>query len=475
MKHVAPGFLVALALGLTLLWPGDATWLSDEPRLIAEAWHANHDHELARGGLWGNFGIRYGPLPTWIYQVLLLFTHDPVTLLALRALLCAGATAAGLLWLGRELRLPAWFVAAILAGPFVVQFHRVLWDASFAVPLGALTLAAFAHFLRTASGRTLALTIAGTFLLPTIHPQSLPLALPLLGWLAWKQRPALHRHWKPLGALVLVLLATHARWMAEAVFGFAHNIAGTVSHGYPDGSSRLICMLAPLLGGNFIGGLGSVAQVPSGALRAMSLGLAIVYPLAWFGSFVAARRCRGDSPRAIVGAVALAGLAVQAVLFGLMRIPSGPQYFFGTFALHAFLVWLAVDALGRRGAICGAVFGVSAALVTIGMALTIHQRGYDPALDWPTLKSQVAVARALNSFTDATAGTDVAVIQRHPQMLRTLRLLLPPDQPQRESGRIFITRARADAAEIELHESSAPKGTLIDITPLPKGWQPAGW
>jgi hypothetical protein len=81
--------LVFAALLPTLLWPGDATWINDEPRLIASAWYANQDGRLATGGLWGNFGVRYGPLPTQIYQALLLLSHEPETLLFLRAASCA--------------------------------------------------------------------------------------------------------------------------------------------------------------------------------------------------------------------------------------------------------------------------------------------------------------------------------------------------------------------------------------------------
>ncbi len=485
-KRLGTALLVAAALALTILWPGDATWLSDEPRLLAEAWHANHDGELARGGLWGNFGIRYGPLPTWIYQALLLITHDPETLLLLRALLCAGATTAGLLWLARELRLPAWFAAAILAAPYVVQYHRLLWDASFAMPLGALTLAAFAHFLRTGSGKTLALTVAGAGLLPTIHPQALPFSLPLFGWLAWRHHPALRAHWKPLLALALVLLSTHAVWIVEAVFGFAHQLGGSVSHGYPNGAPRLACALAPLLGGNLIGGPGIAAQAPGAPLLLPLFGLYAVYPLVWAGIFVAAQRWRETSPRAAVGTVALAGLFVQAALFGLMRIPSGPQYFFGTFAMHAVLAWFAVDELRtlRFGTILGGAFAACAFAGTVGFASVVHSEGYAHTLGWAKLENQAAIARQLNKFSDQTVRTDAVLYLQHPQALRTLRLLLPrePGAAPRENGRLFIAAPHrvvcggdfVNRGRFVLHERGSA-GDLLDVTPLPKGWRPASW
>src|SRR4051794_28697988 len=85
------GFVWAVALAILALvpvamWPGDVAWLLDEPRLVAMAWHANHDGVLATAGLAGNFGVRYGPLAVQIYQVLLLITHDPYTLVVLRGL-----------------------------------------------------------------------------------------------------------------------------------------------------------------------------------------------------------------------------------------------------------------------------------------------------------------------------------------------------------------------------------------------------
>src|SRR5687768_12246465 len=71
---------MAAAVGPAVLWIGDISWIQDEPRLIAKAYHANAARTLESRGLHGNFAVPYGPLPTHIYQALLLITHDPVTL-----------------------------------------------------------------------------------------------------------------------------------------------------------------------------------------------------------------------------------------------------------------------------------------------------------------------------------------------------------------------------------------------------------
>lgn len=471
------------AVALTLLWPGDVPWQIDEPRLIANAWHANHDREMVPGGLWGNFGIRYGPLPTWTYQGLLLLTHDPVTLALLRALLCVGVTAASFYWLARELKLPIWFAAALIASPLVVEYHRILWDASFALPLSALTLAAFVAFLRTGGAAPLLTTLTGTFLVPTIHPQGLPLAVPVFGWIIWKQRPALLLHFKAVLVLVLVLGLSHLPWFFEAVWGVMHNVSGSLSKGYPNGASHWACALAPLLGGNLLGGQLAFGQVFVGdlppAVRVAQQLLGLIYPLAWIGiavSFWRVWKAREFSPRDALAATAVGGVILQAVLFGVLRIPPGPQYFFGTFALHAVLAWLAVDELRyqRAGKMIGAIFSVTAFSATIALATRVHVEGFNATLGWPTLRAQVAVVRALNQYDDVEAHTNVRLYLQGTQALRTLRLLMPPSEgtAQRHSGRLSIEER---GKEIELVERDAPAGTVIDVTPLPKGWIPEKW
>src|SRR5438105_4437058 len=74
--------LVAMAGAIlpAVLWPGDIGWFNDDSRLLANAYYANRAHTVAAHGLRGNFGISYGPFATQIYQVLLLATHNPITL-----------------------------------------------------------------------------------------------------------------------------------------------------------------------------------------------------------------------------------------------------------------------------------------------------------------------------------------------------------------------------------------------------------
>ena len=493
--------LVLLALVPVVLWPGDVSWLIDESRIIANAWHANHDGQLAAGGLYGNFGIRYGPLPTQIYQALLLLTHDPATLVVLRGLLAAGVTGGALLWLARTLALPAWFAAAVLVSPHVTAYHRILWDASFAMPIGTLAFAAFADFLKTQRSLSLRVCVAAGAVLPLIHPQALALAVPIFGWLGWRHRTELWRDRRALAAIGVVLCALHAVYFFQVAGQLIARFSGSVERGYPGGGSRAASALAPLLGGSLLCGADYLEKLSRPAAfpvlqTAAQWSVRLIYPLIWLGIALSAGRvwrmfatARGATEklplRDCVTAVALAGLIGQAMLCGLMRVPSLPQYFFGTFVLHALMAWFAVDALSRwrAGALPGALYAAGGAVLTVSAMLVIHTHGFEKPR-WPTLGDDVGFVRELNRFTDTTVLTDVTVLQKNPQILRTLRLLLPPEPgvAQRESGRLVVNYfGKRTGRKIQLAELQVVPGETyeppyrhepLDVTPLPKNWVP---
>lgn len=504
-KFVLTLALVLIALCPTVLWPGEVSWLIDEPRLVASAWHHNNDHGLANHGLFGNMRFPYGPLPTQIYQALLMLTHDPCVLVLLRAILCAGVTCFSLLWLARTLGLPAWFVAGILVAPFVTMYHRVLWDASFTIPVGALAVAAFASFLRTGRARSLRICAAAAVILPMIHPQALPLCVPLAGYLLWRHRADIRRDGRGMLWTGIGVAALHMLYVIVVIGVLWHHLKHGVQAAYPGDGTRAESALAPFLGGNLLNGYDYVHKMagpggPEWLNFAASWISRLIYPLIWLGILVsisrvgtALRHWRSAGENAplpsqttacdIVTTVLLAGLVLQCLLFTALRIPTAKQYYFGTFAIHAAFAMVAVGALQkfRIGTVLGAAFTIATAYITIGGSLTIHRHGYETP-GWPMLRDSVAVARAMNDFTDTDALTDVPLFQKYPQPIRTLRLLLPPapGQPQRESGRLFVTYRKKDGKTTgELILTELPAGserpansTYFDIAPLPRDWVP---
>ena len=490
-------FLVMLGAVIpAVLWPGDNLWTNDEPRLIANAWHSNAAWHPAWGGLWGNFGIRYGPLPTQIYQFLLCLTHDPLLLAALRGGICAAVTAASLLWLARSASLSPWFAGAVLVAPPVLQFQRLLWDASFTIPLGALALAALAAHLRGGALRCLVAAITSAAFLATIHPQALPLSAAVVGLLLWKHRPALRRHWKPIGIALAVFLALNAVFFGQLVHLIFTRLSGAVASGYPGGKAPHVAILAPFLGGRLLGAPAD-AYLPGGPDAWMQMLSSIIYPLCWAGIVLAAWRAwqhwtnRAGSKELPASAcavrdslafVALATVIMQGLLFAVMRVPSGAQYFFGTFAAHVCLAWLAVEALPwawLRGAITAA-YGIAGAWLSLHGMWTAHRDGCPVEPVQPTLGEQTALVQKLRSYDCPVVFSDVPHLLQYPQGVRALLLLTP--QPSGKSGaRLLVTehagvgakRGEFAVRELGTAELVPESANLVDITPLPEGWFPA--
>ena len=155
---------------IPLVWPGDVPFINDEPQLIASAVRANREGRLAPVGLLGTYGFSYGPAPTWVYQALTPVTRDLVGIAALHILLMSAATAGGIWWLGRSLRLWIWFAPLPLLSPYYWFYARVLWDNPFLLPLGALALAGYAAFLASGSPTGLRVSVAAMLSVPARAP-----------------------------------------------------------------------------------------------------------------------------------------------------------------------------------------------------------------------------------------------------------------------------------------------------------------
>ena len=497
-RSFLPWLLALAALLPVVLWPGDVSWLIDEPRLIANAFYFNQDRIPAHTGLFGNFGVPYGPVPTQIYQLLLALTHNPLALVVLRGLLCAGLTSVGLLWLARTLGLRGWFAAAIVVSPNIVAFHRILWDASFTIPMGTLALAALADFLQTKRAWSLRLCSVCVVLLPINHPQALPLAVPIGAYLLWRHRADFRADKAALWRIGAVLFILHFLYLgAVAGVVWTRLTEGTVTVQYPVKSARYLSMLAPFLGGNLLTGFDYARGVarPEGPAwlvdGAMWLSR-LIYPVIWLGIGAALLRVApvwrafragaAVAPRDLFPAILVACLGLQFILFTALRIPPGPQYFFGTFALHAALALLGVEVLAkvRLALPVGALLGGANAFITLGGMHTVHTRGFE-APGWPTMTNCLGAVRQLDRYADQVVLTDIELFQRFPQPIRTLRLLAPPPPgPKPRHRRLLLSYKRKDGVqtgeivvtELARDEQRPPGAILIDVTPLPANWVP---
>jgi hypothetical protein len=420
------------------LWPGDAPFINDEPLLILGALRANADGTLAETGLQGTRGVRYGPLPTWLYQGLLLLSHDLVALVSARAVLMMASMAAGLLLLARGLGLWRGYAPVLLLSPYLWFYSRVLWDNPFLLPIGAVGLGAYACFLARREGWALALTLPCLWALPLVHLMALAFVGPIALHLLVFEHRALWRHrWSVLGTLGLGAAA----WSA-----YARYLWGT--SGAPPPASNLEGLWFPLLGGRLLSasgleylfGPGWEAQgpFPEGLLKAAVLVSQLAFVTTWAGMGLAALRVaralwrRRAEPLDHAAGLGLAIVAAQCVLDWRAGAVLHPHYYNATWPAFALLSWLAVDALCQRWRAARLLpLSQAAALCVVlaCLALRIHERGGTRDDRYgPTLGNQVELVRALQRLPRGTrVSTSVENFARFPHGLDALRALEPAD------------------------------------------------
>ena len=226
----------------------------------------------------------------------------------------------------------------------------------------------------------------------------------------------------------------------------------------------------------------------------------IIYPLCWAGIALCAWHAwrlwknrallalESDAApantrrvRETLAAVTFATVVMQGLLFAAMRVPSGAQYFFGTFAAHVCLAWIAIEALPRvwlRGAVT-ATYGIAGTWLSFHSMWAAHRDGSPIEPMQPTLGQQTALAQTLSQYDSPAVFSDVPHLQNYSQGVRSLMLLLPQSSGKKGT-RILITQRtgtdakRGDLAVRELTDSEAMPHSAkpIDITPLPEGWYP---
>jgi hypothetical protein len=273
-------------------------------------------------------------------------------------------------------------------------------------------------------------------------------------------------------------------------------------------------MLAPFMGGNLFNGYDHSVMAVTPWLKAAMWTTYLVYLFIWLGIILVVMRApriwRGWRAKATglpvvdqVGTVLLGGLVFQFLLYTAARIPLGPQYYFGTYALHAFFAWQGMAFLHRwlAGKIAAGAFIAASAVVTVCNLLHGH---YDLQREphWPSMADCERLARDLNSYSDEQAyiiaeppkdqkktgdphldipKSGLSFIYRFPQALRTMRLLVPPSpgQPQKHSGRLLLTYEEKDGrrtGQMIVTEFTGPNpppdAQPMEITPLPKDWVP---
>jgi hypothetical protein len=454
-----PKALLVAACVIPVIWPGDISFINDEPMLIINAVRANAAGRLAETGLLGTFGFTYGPFPTWVYQALTALSHDLVVVAAIHAALMAVTTAAGLWWLSRSLGLWPWFAIVPLLSPYFWFYARVLWDNPFLIPLGTLAVAAYAVVLAEDSAWGLRITIVAMIAMLLVHLMSLALIVPLSihllvvrGRVLWKQRLS-------VAVIVLIGLAiARPYWQTLVEPPGTPATLGPSASGllYPLSAARLLSAS----GLDYFFGPGPVRGLVLTAAAALSL---IAYVLFWGGIALAAWRIalairsRTWTPRTHVAAILLAALACQAVMSAATGKFDHPQYHNGTWIALVLLAWFAVDVTVRQqrvvGCIARAATGILAGALIVAVAtvaVRLHRTRGTRDVYGPTLGNQQHVARTLARYAPGSHVTaHVALYGNYPYTLAVLRELNPGsgnDRPWRSLDIRYVSGNPASGA-----------------------------
>jgi hypothetical protein len=157
--------MLALALGVVLLWPGDVPWRIDDATFfkMAQSHLSAPVTQTLTGQAGGSTGLQYGALTTWIYRLALKLTHDFRWIVLSKALLTFGVVIFSVLQTAKILNLPFSIFYVLLGSPFLYLYSRMFWDNSYLIPYSAILFWGAAEFFENQSKKGfLLITVAGT-------------------------------------------------------------------------------------------------------------------------------------------------------------------------------------------------------------------------------------------------------------------------------------------------------------------------
>jgi hypothetical protein len=486
--------LVAIVLG-TMVLPGDAPWINDEPLLFRLALAFNRgtpDHTgiripfthatLGYVGLVGTRGARYGPVPVWIYQLFLVFTHDLVVMVVMRVAIFSGITAFALDWLARTMRLSPWLPMVVMLSPWIWIYSRQLWDNSFNIPLSTLVLAAYADFIARKKAWSLRAAVLGACLMPLIHLMSVALLVPLAFHLFFYQFGSLRRY---VWSLAAIVVATQG-----LAWPYWHLLFIKYQRTLPEGHSPWLGFLYPLLGahhltatglGNILGddwfsahgrliALGfMVAQaITSLAYLAVLIGIVLAIPCA-------RRVIKRDNPTVTdhLAFIALGTLLCQSLLDGSQRVYDGPHYFNATWIVYAIFVFISVDVLKHRIArgfiapLLVPAYAIALVFVLLAMIVIVHHDGGTRTPGYGTVMSdQVDAVRQIEKLSDESIDQFTKNDLKHVSFQQwanywwafdVLRQMMPPPPGPRPDGSVIVHYRDAFVGDAHIVVEILPK------------------
>jgi hypothetical protein len=469
-----PAICLAIIVLATTVYPGDSPWVCDEPILIRGALfynatpsrigHISLPFTLAATGLPGTRGVRYGPLAVWIDQFLLIFTHNPIHMLAVRAVVAAALTAIAVYWLCKSLRFSPWLAVVVMLSPWLWFYARQLWDNSLCVPLSAMLVASYADFLANRRRWALFLAVLCAMLLLLLHLMSLAIVAALALHLLIFERQALWKYKWIVAAIIVAVTSISARYW---IF-FFDNLHRDV----PMGGSALLGYVFPVWGAHHISdaglqdlyGLTWQFDTTSALVLAQRISL-VAYPAVWGGMLLAAgqiaQAVRVTQFGAKTSLFVFAWLAVvsQSILHGLQRAYDGPHYFNASWIIYALFALIALNRLfaiprfpkPAASSLVG-IYAASLLFATASMAVTIHRNsGLHSLLFGATLSNQIAAVEEIQRYSqDSPQENVIPQWDKFPFALTVLQSLFPAAPGDHPTADLLICYRQSTLADLKI-------------------------
>ena len=453
MKHRPQYLLVtALAVGLTvaLAFPGDVPWINDEPVFIGRAFEANTSGTLAREGLRGMFGFRYGPIAIWIYQGLLLVSRNPIHLSIMKNLLTLTLLLGGLSYFRRRLGLPKWPILLVLFSPYLYLYNRLLWDNVLIIPLSLVLWCALLGFWQQGRRWYLLAVMTVAVILVHIHLMALLLVVPVfLSILIFDHHWLRHHpYWTGFcGLLALIACLPYLRaTLHEATFtlsqqrvGFFQSLLVGLS-----GAGRFSFLH---FGDYFIPEIYGRSFFVNARLTRVLVSLSALVFVPWVigligGAVRLIKKRKAAEPWSVADrltALALMSVTTYTAFFVVTGHPHHPHYGNSVWFAYFLIIWQG-SAIGIQVAspwIKG-LLAVQVPVLAVMLTMTIlfiHRNGGNQGIHYgPTMATQIDAVRAILQYSPRSSiYHSVPNYHRFPHAFYTLITLLRPAGP--EAGR----------------------------------------
>lgn len=354
------GSLLAVAAALALLAyrfanPDLASFARDEPQFLAAARDQLRTGEwLSANPLYGNLGLRYGPVSFWFYgAVMALFGDHPATAILAMGLAVTASHLALAFALLRLFEERAVFFAVLVAwlasSPYLFHWSRLAWDLTSHAAVFA-TVALLATCRELGPGRALALGLTLGLGLAT-HPSMAPLALAVAGVIGWELRHQPRRLLARAGLMAVAVALVMAPYVAFLLRTPTVRRAARQTVSLP--SLAELAVQAPRLvtpwglGYYFDGTWPDFAAWLGGAAAPVALlsasALAAILAVTTSGIVLALRSSDGRQRR--VARAAVLAWAGNVLLLAAVGLEDHPHYHFSSawvpvFGVAATLAWL---------------------------------------------------------------------------------------------------------------------------------------